>query len=130
MPRSPLAFRTERLLLRRFTPDDAEPLVALHGDPDVMRLIDTGRPVPRTDVLQRTLPEFLTEPGHHPEDPVTGLGVWAAEAPATDAFIGWFALRPTTPGRPDEATNTATWSTPSPARSGQRPADALRQEAL
>lgn len=32
MPRSPLSFRTERLLLRRFTPDDAEPLVALQGD--------------------------------------------------------------------------------------------------
>ncbi|MFJ9466753.1 GNAT family N-acetyltransferase [Streptomyces caniferus] len=103
MPSSPLSFRTERLLLRRFTPDDAEPLVALHGDPDVMRFIDTGRPVPRTDVLRRTLPEFLTGPGHHPEDPLTGIGVWAAEAPATDAFIGWFALRPTTPGRPDEA---------------------------
>ncbi|GES31277.1 GNAT family N-acetyltransferase [Streptomyces angustmyceticus] len=119
MPLSPPSFRTERLLLRRFTPHDAESLVALHGDPDVMHFIDTGRPVPRTHVLEKTLPDFLGapedapeghpddrpggHPGNRPEDHPAGLGVWAAEVTATAAFIGWFALLPTAPGRTDEA---------------------------
>ncbi|MFD0169536.1 GNAT family N-acetyltransferase [Streptomyces decoyicus] len=101
MPPSPAPPRTERLTLRRFTADDAELLVALHGDAEVMHFIDTGRPVARDTVLQRTLPEFLSWPGK-PEDPAAALGVWAAEAAATGEFIGWFALRPATPGR-DEA---------------------------
>ncbi|MEW1751013.1 GNAT family N-acetyltransferase [Streptomyces angustmyceticus] len=103
MPSSPLSFRTERLLLRRFTPDDAESLVALHGDPDVMHFIATGRPVPRADVLEKTLPEFLGTPDARPEGHLTGLGVWAAALTATGRFIGWFALLPTAPGRTDEA---------------------------
>ncbi|MGI5259771.1 GNAT family N-acetyltransferase [Streptomyces angustmyceticus] len=115
MPLPPPSFRTDRLLLRRFTPDDAESLVTLHGDPDVMHFIDTGRPVPRTDVLEQTLPHFLGTPApyaeDHPEGHPTGLGsglgsglgVWAAEVTATGTFIGWFALLPTTPGRTDEA---------------------------
>ncbi|MGX1756168.1 GNAT family N-acetyltransferase [Streptomyces lydicus] len=99
--------RTDRLALRRFTPDDAELLVALHGDPEVMHFIDTGRPVPRQEVLERTLPDFLQEPGHAPgapfAGPFAGLGVWAAEVSATGEFIGWFALRPTASGPADEA---------------------------
>ncbi|MEV7378034.1 GNAT family N-acetyltransferase [Streptomyces lydicus] len=54
-----IVLRSARLALRPFTADDAEPLAALHGDPDVMRFIDTGRPVPRARVLTRPLPEFL-----------------------------------------------------------------------
>ncbi|MEU5235651.1 GNAT family N-acetyltransferase [Streptomyces lydicus] len=92
MSRSAIVLRSARLALRPFTADDAEPLAALHGDPDVMRFIDTGRPVPRTQVLARTLPEF-----------VAGPGVWAAEVADGGGFIGWFALRPTGPGRPGEA---------------------------
>ncbi|MFJ6786513.1 GNAT family N-acetyltransferase [Streptomyces angustmyceticus] len=111
MPLPPPSFRTDRLLLRRFTPDDAESLVALHGDPDVMHFIDTGRPVARTHVLEQTLPHFLGTPedapeGHpdnHPGDRPVALGVWAAEVTTTGTFIGWFALQPTTPGRTDEA---------------------------
>ncbi|MER0482179.1 hypothetical protein ABR737_28230 [Streptomyces sp. Edi2] len=57
-------------MLRRFRPDDAELLVALHGDPEVMHFIDTGRPVPRSQVLERTLPDFLEEPGPHPGAPL------------------------------------------------------------
>lgn len=110
-PSSAPCIRTDRLALRRFTPDDAELLVALHGDPEVMHFIDTGRPVPRSEVLERTLPDFLEEPGHRPGAPLAGplagpfagLGVWAAEVSATGEFIGWFALRPTTSGPADEA---------------------------
>ncbi|MFG2829013.1 hypothetical protein ACGFWI_16385 [Streptomyces sp. NPDC048434] len=68
-----------------------------------MHFIDTGRPVPRAEALERTLPEFLREPGRRPGDPATALGVRAAEVAAIGEFIGWFALRPTAPGRADEA---------------------------
>jgi RimJ/RimL family protein N-acetyltransferase len=35
--------RTEQLVLRRFTPADAESLFSLHKDPDVMRFLNGGR---------------------------------------------------------------------------------------
>ena len=38
---------TERLLFRRFTEDDADNLVELDSDPEVMRFITGGRPTPR-----------------------------------------------------------------------------------
>ncbi|HEU4973832.1 MAG TPA: GNAT family N-acetyltransferase [Baekduia sp.] len=37
--------RTERLLLRRWTPADAEPLAAINADPRVMRFIGRGAPI-------------------------------------------------------------------------------------
>ena len=37
---------TQRLVLRRFTEADADNLLDLHGEPDVMRFI-TGKPTPR-----------------------------------------------------------------------------------
>ncbi|MFE6742913.1 GNAT family N-acetyltransferase [Streptomyces tubercidicus] len=102
MSPSPVLLRTERLTLRRFTAADAESLVALHADPEVMHFLDTGRPADRETVLTRTLPEFLSWSGR-PGEPAAALGVWAAEAAATSEFIGWFELRPTTPDRPGEA---------------------------
>lgn len=39
MSPSPVLLRTERLALRRFTADDAELVVALHGAPEVMRFV-------------------------------------------------------------------------------------------
>ncbi|MEU8914588.1 GNAT family N-acetyltransferase [Streptomyces nigrescens] len=102
MSASPVLLRTERLALRRFTPDDAELVVALHGDPEVMRFIGTGRPVDRETVLERTLPEFLSWSGR-PGEPAAALGVWAAEVAATGEFLGWFELRPTGPGQAGEA---------------------------
>ncbi|MFC9234637.1 GNAT family N-acetyltransferase [Streptomyces decoyicus] len=98
MPPLPVLLRTERLTLRRFAAHDAELVVALHGDPEVMHFIGTGRPAPRDTVLERTLPEFLSWPGR-PGEPAAALGVWAAQAAATGEFVGWFELRPATPGR-------------------------------
>ena len=50
---------TERLLLRQFTPDDVDNLVALDGDPEVMRYINGGRPTPRAEIEHDYLPAFL-----------------------------------------------------------------------
>lgn len=79
---------TPRLRLRPVRAADAEAVVALHGDPEVMRHLGTGRPVPADVVRGRDLPRLLS---HHGPSP---LGYWAAEDRATDGFVGWFELRP------------------------------------
>jgi RimJ/RimL family protein N-acetyltransferase len=81
---------TERMTLRHFTGADAEHLVALHGDPAVMRHIDDGRPVPRDVIVSRTLPCILREYRDLP----AGHGCFAAHEKASGAFLGWFSLRP------------------------------------
>jgi RimJ/RimL family protein N-acetyltransferase len=81
---------TPRLRLRPFTPDDAADLAALHGDPEVMRFIDDGQPVPREVIENSTLPGFLAEYRELP----CGQGCFVAEEIATDRFLGWFSARP------------------------------------
>ena len=50
---------TERLVLRRFTADDLDDLVALDGDPAVMRYITGGPPTPRDEMRDDYLPSWL-----------------------------------------------------------------------
>jgi RimJ/RimL family protein N-acetyltransferase len=87
---------TERLLLRRFTADDADALVALHGDPEVMRYLSGGVPEPRELVVGATLPRIL---GYY--DQYAEFGLWAAIERASGAFLGWFHLRPKDDANPD-----------------------------
>nr|WP_203616088.1 GNAT family N-acetyltransferase [Streptomyces sp. SID13726] len=80
---------TARLRLRAFTEADVERLVALDGDPEVMRHLTGGVPTPRETIRTRTLPHLLHD---HP-----GLGTrgfWAAEEKSTGTFLGWFEFRP------------------------------------
>ncbi|MEV4758123.1 GNAT family N-acetyltransferase [Micromonospora sp. NPDC049559] len=80
---------TDRLVLRPFTEADADHLVALDGDPEVMRYLNGGRPTSRRDVEERVLPRLMRD------HPCSGTrGYWAAEDKATGAFLGWFELRP------------------------------------
>ena len=83
------SLETDRLLLRPFTTDDVDHLVALDSDPAVMRFINGGRTTPREEVVERVLPRFLW----YQEQP-HGYGFWAVEEKATGAFLGWFHLRP------------------------------------
>lgn len=80
---------TERLILRRFTPDDIDHLVELDSDPEVMRFISGGRATPREIVEGRILPMILQFYERPP-----GLGFWAAIEKASGEFVGWFCLRP------------------------------------
>ncbi len=80
---------TARLRLRRFTAADADDLAALHGDPAVMRYIDS-RPVPREVVKTQTLPGILREY----QELQAGFGHWAAIEKSAEAFLGWFSLCP------------------------------------
>ena len=87
---------TERLRLRRFTALDADLLVALDADPDVMRYITGGAPTPRAEIVDEVLPAFLSYYQRFP-----GYGFWALEERATADFLGWVHFRPE-PGHPTD----------------------------
>ncbi len=80
---------TERLILRRFTPEDVDLLVELDGDPEVMRYLTGGQPTPRAAFEHDILPAWLRyyERGDD-------YGFWAAVEKGTGAFLGWFHFRP------------------------------------
>ena len=88
---------TERLVLRRFTPADADLLVELYSDPDVMRFISGGRPTPREEIQDDILPRFL---GYY--ERFAGYGYWAAIEKSTGEFVGWFHFRPRGGSDPEE----------------------------
>jgi RimJ/RimL family protein N-acetyltransferase len=89
---------TDRLVLRRFTPDDVDNLVELDSDPDVMHFITGGRPTSREEIEEEVLPAFL---GYYRRYP--GHGFWAAIEKASGDFLGWFHFRPPPEGgKPDE----------------------------
>ncbi len=89
--------KTERLVLRRFTEDDADNLFDLDGDPAVMRFLTGGRPTPRDAIWDEFLPRLLR---YH--ERFAGFGFWAAVEKSTGGFLGWFEFRPPEGGGPDE----------------------------
>ena len=50
---------TQRLVLRRFTMADADDLVSLDADPDVMRFVTGGVPTSREEIENEVLSAFL-----------------------------------------------------------------------
>jgi RimJ/RimL family protein N-acetyltransferase len=88
---------TDRLVLRRFTEADADLLVDLDADPEVMRYITNGEPTSRAEVTDEVLPAFL---GYYDRYP--GYGFWAAVEKSSGEFIGWFHFRPKEGGYEDE----------------------------
>ncbi|MET8720163.1 MULTISPECIES: GNAT family N-acetyltransferase [Streptomyces] len=89
---------TERLILRRFTADDADLLIELDSDPAVMRFLSGGSPTPPEIVRERHLPNILAGYEKWGGD----LGLFAAHEKDGGAFIGWFILRPEPEGPLDE----------------------------
>lgn len=85
----PVFLETERLVLRPFTTADADHLLALHSDPDVMRFINGGKPTSREAIETRTIPQAL-----HDYPCLGSRGYWAAES--SGSFVGWFEFRPLT----------------------------------
>ena len=88
---------TERLLLRRFTESDVDNLHDLDGDPEVMRFVNGGRPVPRDVIRDQTLPRFFRA-----YERFEGFGVWAAIERWTGEFVGWFEFYPWKDAGPEE----------------------------
>jgi RimJ/RimL family protein N-acetyltransferase len=85
---------TQRLVLRRFSMADADNLVSLDADPDVMRFVTGGIPTSRDEIENDFLPAFLAY-----YDRYEGYGFWAVIDKVTGEFLGWFHFRP----RPDAA---------------------------
>jgi RimJ/RimL family protein N-acetyltransferase len=82
---------TARLVLRPFTPADVDGLLALDGDPEVMRFLDRHIKT-RAEIEADVLPLLLA-----PQQSETGFGRLAADTRADGRFIGWFGLRPVRP---------------------------------
>lgn len=80
--------RTERLILRRMTADDADALFDLDSDPEVMRFLNGGTPTPRDVLETKILPLFLRY-----DDRLPGRGFFAAIERTTGEFLGWFCSR-------------------------------------
>jgi RimJ/RimL family protein N-acetyltransferase len=84
-----VVLETERLVLRRFTEEDAEALLWLDSDPEVLRYVGR-KPLPdvesyREHIRCRFLP-YYDRPGGH--------GPWAIVERAGGAFIGGCSLKP------------------------------------
>jgi ribosomal-protein-alanine N-acetyltransferase len=78
---------TARLLLREMTEDDADHLLALGRNPNVMRFIPGEPPVTtREDALavlrERVFPQYAM-----------GLGRWACIVKSSGDFIGWCGVK-------------------------------------
>ena len=80
------SIETERLLLRKFRPDDLDELAKLFSDPDVMRYVGNGQPIDR-DESERALKSII----RHWES--QGFGRWAVVNKQTREFIGFGGLR-------------------------------------
>ena len=83
-----ILLETGRLRLRRFVAADADLLVALDADPEVMRYITFGEPTPRSAYVETYLPRWFAIYAAQP-----GLGYFAAERRDTGEFLGWLHLR-------------------------------------
>lgn len=76
---------SDRLMLRRFRPDDLDWLDRLNGDPQVMRYL--GGPAPRADTEAMLSGRILA---YYEQCP--GLGIWATIERASGACIGFHLI--------------------------------------
>ena len=84
--------RTDRLILRRFTSGDVDNLCELNSDPEVMRYLTGGQPIPRAKIRDEIIPFHLGVYARSAD-----FGTWAALGRPTGEFLGWFHFR-TAPG--------------------------------
>jgi RimJ/RimL family protein N-acetyltransferase len=80
---------TQRLRLRRFTAGEADLLIELDSDPEVMRYISGGAPSDPERIRTVTLPSILAW-----YDRDDRYGLWAAELKEGREFAGWFHFWP------------------------------------
>ncbi len=115
---------TRRLALRRFTAADAGHLLALDGDPAVMRFLEPGTKS-RAEVENEVLPRFLAYNARYQD-----FGFWAADIRADGRFAATLPNPACQPGQsavPLFSRLVGLAQVPSPiARGGDRPLVALR----
>src|SRR5207253_11071343 len=73
---------TERLVLRRFTLDDLDELVALRSDPEVMRYIGNQS----REKIEQRLRYYIAHYEPH------GFGMWGVVHKDRGALVGWCGL--------------------------------------
>jgi RimJ/RimL family protein N-acetyltransferase len=79
---------TDRLVLRQFTLDDVDDLLALDSDPRVRRFVDDGEPVTRESAAE------MIEHWSGCYDRSDLFGFWAAIERTSGRFLGWLHFRP------------------------------------
>jgi ribosomal-protein-alanine N-acetyltransferase len=79
-----LLFSTERLIVRRYTSDDAENFFSLNGDEEIMRYI---RPAQNREESETFLIENIEFYNQYPQ-----MGRWAVDEKETGKFVGSFAI--------------------------------------
>jgi RimJ/RimL family protein N-acetyltransferase len=78
-----VALRTERLLLRGWSPEDRDPFAALNADPRVMEFIGPAMARERSDLFADRIEARLAE---------HGFGLWAVEVPGVAPFVGYVGI--------------------------------------
>ena len=79
--------RTPRLTMREFTASDLDDLLRLDSDPRVLKYINGGKSMSRTEVeatVRRVTGYYALYPG---------LGVWRASRRDNGDLIGWYCLK-------------------------------------
>jgi RimJ/RimL family protein N-acetyltransferase len=79
---------TERMVLRQFTMDDVDAVLALDSDPAVRTFVEDGEPVNRDEVTI-TIEHWLRYYERSDD-----YGFWAAIEKSSGEFLGWFHFRP------------------------------------
>ena len=79
----PMSLRTDRLLLRRWQPEDRAPFAALNADPEVMEHFPAQLTRAESDASVDRIEAGFAE---------RGFGLWAVEVQATGEFIGFTGL--------------------------------------
>ena len=87
---------TERMLLRQFTLDDVDDVLALDSDAAVRVFVEDGEPVDR-DEIAGVIEHWM---GYY--DRSDTFGFWAAIEKNTGEFLGWFHFRPRAGAAVDE----------------------------
>lgn len=82
-----LELRTERLLLRRWRPEDREPFAELNADDRVVRHLPGPLTRPGSDALADRIEAGMLERGY---------GLWAVEVRQGQPFVGFVGLNPVT----------------------------------
>ncbi len=80
---APVRLRTDRLVLRRWRPEDLEPFAALNADREVMARFPSTLDRAASDALAETADAHFDE---------HGFGLWAVEVAGTGQFVGFTGL--------------------------------------
>lgn len=91
MPTDLSELQTQRLLMRRWRPEDRDPYAELNADPEVMRYFPSTLDRAASDTSADRIEEHFAE---------RGFGLWALERLDTGDFIGFTGLNPMPDGVP------------------------------